>query len=82
MVKQQIIDYPVNKMTEVGMTIPIQSPYASPVVLRHKKNGLPSDSPEAFRFAIDYRKLNEITKYPRYPLPLIDGLITNIPTPE
>ncbi|GFW24299.1 uncharacterized protein TNCV_605481 [Trichonephila clavipes] len=58
---------------------PIQSPYASPVVLTRKNNGLPPDSPEAYRFAIDYRKLNAITKYPRYPLPVIDDLITNIP---
>ncbi|GFV68421.1 retrovirus-related Pol polyprotein from transposon 17.6 [Trichonephila clavipes] len=36
------------------------------------------DSPEAYRFAIDYRKLNAITKYPRYPLPVIDDLITKI----
>ncbi|GFU92836.1 retrovirus-related Pol polyprotein from transposon 297 [Trichonephila clavipes] len=39
----------------------------------------PPDNPEAYRFAVDYRKLNAITKYPRYPLPLIDDLITNIP---
>ncbi|GFV06809.1 retrovirus-related Pol polyprotein from transposon 297 [Trichonephila clavipes] len=44
-----------------------------------KNNGLPPDSPEAYRFAIDYRKLNAITKYPRYPLTVIDDLITNIP---
>ncbi|GFU78811.1 retrovirus-related Pol polyprotein from transposon 297 [Trichonephila clavipes] len=55
---------------------PIQSPYASPVVLTRKNNDL---SPEAYRFAIDYRKLNAITKYPRYPLPVIDDLITSIP---
>ncbi|GFX65718.1 retrovirus-related Pol polyprotein from transposon 17.6 [Trichonephila clavipes] len=48
---------------------PIQSPYASPVVLTRKNNDLPPDIPEAHRFAIDYRKLNAITKYPRYPLP-------------
>ncbi|GFW85603.1 retrovirus-related Pol polyprotein from transposon 297 [Trichonephila clavipes] len=40
---------------------------------------LQEDSPEAYRFMIDYRKLNAITKYPRYPLPVIDDLITNIP---
>ncbi|GFX75534.1 hypothetical protein TNCV_4714411 [Trichonephila clavipes] len=39
----------------------------------------PPDNPEAYRFAVDYRKLNAITKYPRYPLPLIDDLIMNIP---
>ncbi|GFY17946.1 retrovirus-related Pol polyprotein from transposon 297 [Trichonephila clavipes] len=58
--------------------IPIQSPYASPVVLCRKNNGLPPDNPEAYRFVVDYRKLNAITKYPRYPLPLIDDLTMNI----
>ncbi|GFY25653.1 retrovirus-related Pol polyprotein from transposon opus [Trichonephila clavipes] len=59
--------------------MPIQSPYASPVVLCRKNNGLPPDNPKAYRFAVDYRKLNVITKYPRYPLPLIDDLVMNIP---
>ncbi|GFU75215.1 retrovirus-related Pol polyprotein from transposon 17.6 [Trichonephila clavipes] len=57
----------------------VRSPYASPVVLTLKNNGLPPDSLEAHRFAIDYRKLNAITKFLRYPLPVIDDLITNIP---
>ncbi|GFW24657.1 retrovirus-related Pol polyprotein from transposon 17.6 [Trichonephila clavipes] len=66
-------------MLQEGKSRPIQSPYASPIVLTRKNNDLPPDSPEAYRFAIDYRKLNAITKYPRYPLPVIDDLITNIP---
>ncbi|GFW35632.1 retrovirus-related Pol polyprotein from transposon 17.6 [Trichonephila clavipes] len=66
-------------MLQEGTIRNIQSPYTSPVVLTLKNNGLPPDSPEAYRFAIDYRKLNAITKYPRYPLPAIDDLITNIP---
>ncbi|GFW57165.1 retrovirus-related Pol polyprotein from transposon 297 [Trichonephila clavipes] len=78
-VKQGIIDYHIEKMLQEGAIRPIQSPYASPVVLTRKNNGLPPDSPEAYRFAIDYRKLNAITKYPRYSLPGIDDLITNIP---
>ncbi|GFX65983.1 retrovirus-related Pol polyprotein from transposon opus [Trichonephila clavipes] len=49
------------------------------VVLCRKNNGLPSDNPESYRFAVDYRKLNAVTKYPRYQLPLIEDLITNIP---
>ncbi|GFV45924.1 retrovirus-related Pol polyprotein from transposon 297 [Trichonephila clavipes] len=61
------------------MIRPIQSPYASPVILTRKNNGLPPDSPEAYRFTTDYRKLNAITKYPRYPLPVIDDIIINIP---
>ncbi|GFX01922.1 transposon Ty3-I Gag-Pol polyprotein [Trichonephila clavipes] len=66
-------------MLQEGKIRPIQSPYSSPVVLTCKNNGLPPDSSEAYRFAIDYRKLNAITKYPRYPLPVIDDRITNIP---
>ncbi|GFW52119.1 retrovirus-related Pol polyprotein from transposon opus [Trichonephila clavipes] len=65
-------------MLKDGTIIPIQSPYASPVVLCRKNNGLPPDNPEAYRFAVDYRNLNAITKYPRYLLPLIDDLIMNI----
>ncbi|GFX15005.1 retrovirus-related Pol polyprotein from transposon opus [Trichonephila clavipes] len=79
-VKQGIINYHIRKMLKDCTIRPIQSPYASPVVLTRKNNGLPQDSPEAYRFTIDYRKLNAITKYPRYPLPLIDDLITNIPS--
>ncbi|GFV03629.1 retrovirus-related Pol polyprotein from transposon 17.6 [Trichonephila clavipes] len=44
-----------------------------------KDNGLTPDNPEAYRFAVYYRKLNAITKYPRYPLPLINDSIMNIP---
>ncbi|GFW98267.1 retrovirus-related Pol polyprotein from transposon 297 [Trichonephila clavipes] len=61
------------------MIHPIQSPYASPVVLTRKNNGLPPDSPESYQLATDYCNFNAITKYPRYPLPVIDDLIINIP---
>ncbi|GFW74485.1 retrovirus-related Pol polyprotein from transposon 17.6 [Trichonephila clavipes] len=67
------------KMLQEDTIHPIQSPYASPVVLTRKNNVFPSDSPEAYLFAIDYHKLKAITKYPRYPLLVIDDLITNIP---
>ncbi|GFS74827.1 uncharacterized protein TNCV_1395271 [Trichonephila clavipes] len=38
--KQEILDYHVDKMFKEGTIIPIQSPYASPVVLCRKNNGL------------------------------------------
>ncbi|GFV17601.1 retrovirus-related Pol polyprotein from transposon 297 [Trichonephila clavipes] len=81
-VKQEILDYHVDKMLKEGTIIPIQSPYTSPVVLCRKNNCLPPDNPEAYRFAVDYQKLDAITRYPRYPLPLIDDLIMNIPHTE
>ncbi|GFX41006.1 uncharacterized protein TNCV_2217041 [Trichonephila clavipes] len=64
-VKQEILDDHVDKMLKEGPIIPIQSPYVSTVVLCRKNNGLPPDNPEAYRFAVDYRKLKVITKYPR-----------------
>ncbi|GFV11114.1 hypothetical protein TNCV_2718581 [Trichonephila clavipes] len=78
-VKQGILDYHVEKMLKECNIIPIQFPYASPVVLYRKNNGLTPDNSEGYRFTVDYRKLNAITKYPRYSLPLIEDLITNIP---
>ncbi|GFW46591.1 retrovirus-related Pol polyprotein from transposon 17.6 [Trichonephila clavipes] len=77
-VKQAIIDYHIEKMLQEGTIRSILCPYATPVFLTRKNNG-PPYSPEAYRFANDYRKLNAITKYPRYPLPVMDDLITNIP---
>ncbi|GFX70902.1 retrovirus-related Pol polyprotein from transposon 17.6 [Trichonephila clavipes] len=66
-------------MLKEGIIIPIQSPYTSPVVLCRKNKVLPPENPEVYSFAVDSRKLNAITKYPRYPLPLTDDLIMNIP---
>ncbi|GFV08731.1 uncharacterized protein TNCV_2488031 [Trichonephila clavipes] len=43
-VKQGIIDYHIEKMLHEGKIQPIQSPYALPVVLMRKNNGLPPDS--------------------------------------
>ncbi|GFV64129.1 retrovirus-related Pol polyprotein from transposon opus [Trichonephila clavipes] len=77
-VKKSILDYHVEKMLKERTIIPIQSPDVTPAVLC-RKNKLQMDNPEVYRFVVNYRKLNAITKYPRYPLPLIDDLITNIP---
>ncbi|GFX25181.1 retrovirus-related Pol polyprotein from transposon 297 [Trichonephila clavipes] len=77
-VKQEILDCHVDKMLKEGTIITIQSLFGSPVVLYRKNNVLPPYNLEAYRFAVDYRKLNAITKYPRYPLPLLKDLIKNI----
>ncbi|GFX82445.1 uncharacterized protein TNCV_2871261 [Trichonephila clavipes] len=53
--------------------------WTTPVVLCRKNNALPDNNQEEYRFALHYRTLNAITTYPRYPLPLINDLITNIP---
>jgi transposase InsO family protein len=54
-----------------GFIEPSQSPFAAPVLFVKKPNG-------SLRFCIDFRKLNELTRKDRYPLPLIDEMLARI----
>ena len=58
----------VTEMLNQGVIQPSCSPWASPIVLVKKKDG-------KFRFCIDYRKLNAITKKDAHPLPRVDDLL-------
>ena len=52
-------------MLEQGVIKSSSSPWASPIVLVKKKDG-------KYRFCVDYRKLNQVTKKDAHPLPKID----------
>lgn len=58
----------VEKMLQKGVVQPSESPWASPVVLVRKKD-------DSWRFCVDYRRLNKITKKDVYPLPRIDDTL-------
>lgn len=77
-IKQHLRRLPFAKMEEVIKLLkemqqndviePSTCPWASPIVLVQKKDGLP-------RFCLDYRRLNDIKKKNRYPLPEIDKIL-------
>ena len=68
--KREEIAKQVTEMIELDVVRPSKSPWSSPVVLVRKKDG-------SFRFCVDYRKLNSITKSDVYPLPNIDDALSS-----
>ncbi|GFW03688.1 retrovirus-related Pol polyprotein from transposon 297 [Trichonephila clavipes] len=53
--ERRIIHEEVQKMLDEGIVQPSESPWSSPIVLVRKKDG-------SWRFCVDYRKLNSVTK--------------------
>ncbi|CAB4403215.1 unnamed protein product [Rhizophagus irregularis] len=66
--KGKFIKKEVEQLLKMGKIRKSWSPWASPVTLAGKKMG-------NYRFCIDYRKLNNVTKSDAYPLPRIDELL-------
>ena len=58
----------VQRLLDMGLISPSVSPWASPVVMVRKRDN-------SWRFCIDYRRLNSVTKKDSYPLPGIDDTL-------
>lgn len=67
--ERHLIRAQVEEMSHNSVIRPSKSLYASPVVLVKKKTG-------DWRFCVDYRKLNSKLVDDKYPLPLIDDILT------
>ena len=68
---RQEVDKQVGEMLDSGVIRPSKSPWASPIVLVKKKDG-------AWRFCVDFRKLNDVTLKDSFPLPQINGLLDTL----
>ena len=66
--KKMFIKKEIEKMLKVGRIRKSYGEWASPVTLAKKKTG-------TYRFCVDYRALNQITKSDVYPLPRIDEML-------
>ena len=71
--KKEFIKKEIEKMLKANRIRESYSPWASPVTLAKKKNN-------SYRFCIDYRKVNAVTKSDAYPLPRIDELLERYQT--
>ena len=63
---QSTVKTEIQKMLNQGVIQKSHSPWSSPVVMVRKKD-------DKWRFCIDYRKLNAVTRKDAYPLPRIDA---------
>ena len=61
----------VKEMQDKGVVKPSSTPWSSPIVLVRKSSG-------GYRFCVDYRKLNGVTRKDGFPLPRIDDLIDRL----
>jgi hypothetical protein len=61
----------IKRMLDMGVIKESTSPWASPVVLVRRTDG-------GVRFCVDYRKLNDISLVPNWPLPLIDDCLNTL----
>ena len=66
--QRQFIESTLQENLDGGIIRKSISPWASPVCIIRKKDGY-------FRFAIDYRRLNTVTKREIYPMPRVDDTL-------
>jgi hypothetical protein len=65
------IDQQVQDILKQGLIQPSTSPFSSPMLLVKKKDG-------SYRFCVDHRHLNAITRKCEYPVPIIEELLDEL----
>jgi len=59
----------VENMLDKGVIRPSNSPWSAPAILVPKKG---ADGTPKYRFCVDFRALNSVTKFDTYPIPVFD----------
>ena len=68
---QEEVRQEIGDMLDAGIIVPSKSPWTSPLVPIRKKDG-------GLRLCVDYRKLNQVTKDDRYPMPRVEELVEEL----
>lgn len=68
---QKHIDEEVQRMLEEDIIEKSQSAWSSPILLVPKKD-------KTFRFCVDYRRLNQVTKKDAYPIPFVSAILSKL----
>lgn len=66
------IDEELKDMLSNDVIEPSNSPWSSPIVMVRKKNT------DSWRFCVDYRLVNRVTKHDAYPLPYISSILDRL----
>ena len=67
----KVVNNQVNDMLDRGLIQPSNSPWSSPIVLAPKKDG-------DYRFCVDFRRVNSVTKKDAQPMPRIDDILDQL----
>lgn len=69
--QREVAEKEMEKMIDQGIIQRSNSPWAAPIVLARKRDG-------TWRFCVDYRRLNSVTRKDAYPLPRIDESLDSL----
>ena len=69
--RREAVQEELQKLLEAGVIRPSTSPWAAPIVPVEKKDG-------TIRLCVDYRKLNQDTKFDAYPMPQIEEVLDSV----
>lgn len=70
------VENQLEDMLKKGIIRHSKSPYSSPIWVVPKK--LDNSGKEKFRIVIDYRKLNDVTISDKFPIPLMDDILSKL----